>query len=87
MPLFHEGRTTDDPGLSANQAWLPPTAGLRDWQSQMPRHDVELFEALAGGLLSELGYERGVETISPEVDDRSASCRRQWESEMARPRG
>ena len=38
---------------------LPPTAGLRDWRSQMAPGDVVQFELLAGDLLEELGYERG----------------------------
>jgi hypothetical protein len=37
---------------------LPPTAGLRDWRTQMDQHSLLLFEALAGDLLDELGYER-----------------------------
>jgi hypothetical protein len=37
----------------------PPTAGLRDWRTQMPPADIAAFEAVAGGLLDELGYERG----------------------------
>jgi hypothetical protein len=36
---------------------LPPTTGLRDWRRQMDPHDVARFEAIAGPLLSELGYE------------------------------
>ena len=39
-------------------AFAPPTAGLRDWRTQMAPADVESFEAVAGDLLSELGYER-----------------------------
>jgi len=37
---------------------LPPTKNLRNWRSEMSAADVELFEVLAGDLLSELGYER-----------------------------
>ncbi|MFN2525862.1 MAG: sulfotransferase [Actinomycetota bacterium] len=33
-------------------------AGVREWQSEMPPGHIEVFEALAGGELSELGYER-----------------------------
>jgi sulfotransferase family protein len=40
---------------------LPPTSGLRDWRTQMAPADVALFEALAGDLLTELGYERATE--------------------------
>jgi hypothetical protein len=35
----------------------PPTPGLRDWRSQMSREDVLAFEAIAGDLLADLGYE------------------------------
>ena len=39
-------------------ATKPPTPGLRDWRSQMPENQVLAFEAVAGDLLVELGYER-----------------------------
>ncbi|HEY7282281.1 MAG TPA: sulfotransferase [Actinomycetota bacterium] len=48
---FHEG------------LYLAPTKGLRDWRRQMPRRDLELFEAIAGRTLEELGYERGVASV------------------------
>ena len=35
----------------------PPTRGVREWREQMSEPDVEAFEAVAGDLLSELGYE------------------------------
>ena len=35
----------------------PPTRGVRDWRSQMSPEDVRAFEAIAGDLLAELGYE------------------------------
>ena len=35
----------------------PPTRGVREWREQMSAADVEAFEAVAGDLLSELGYE------------------------------
>lgn len=43
---------------------LPPTPGLRDWRSNMTKGDLEIFEALAGDLLSELGYERAFDHVS-----------------------
>jgi hypothetical protein len=58
MLRFHEGRTRQEPGLSAKRAWLPPTPGLRDWRAQMPEEDVEEFEAAAGDALDQLGYTR-----------------------------
>ena len=60
MLRFHEGRTKSEPGLSAKKAWLPVTSGLRDWRDQMPAEDLERFEALAGDLLEELGFPRGI---------------------------
>lgn len=43
--------------------YLPPTKGLRDWRREMSREDVAIFEAVAGDLLTELGYERGESRI------------------------
>jgi hypothetical protein len=34
-----------------------PTRGVRDWRTQMERGDALAFEAIAGDLLGELGYE------------------------------
>ncbi|HJQ75343.1 MAG TPA: sulfotransferase [Gaiellaceae bacterium] len=35
----------------------PPTAGLRDWRSQMSRDDALAFEQVAGDILQSAGYE------------------------------
>jgi hypothetical protein len=35
----------------------PTTRGVRDWRSQMSAEDVLAFEAIAGRLLADLGYE------------------------------
>ena len=35
----------------------PPTAGVRDWRTEMPPKDIEAFEGIAGDLLVELGYD------------------------------
>jgi hypothetical protein len=59
MLRFHEGRTRPTDGRSAKKAWLPVTAGLRDWRDQMAPAAVARFEAAAGPLLDELGYPRG----------------------------
>lgn len=58
MLRFHEGRMLDDARLDAKHAWRPVTAGLRSWRSEMPDEDVVRFEAAAGALLADLGYER-----------------------------
>lgn len=36
----------------------PPTPGVRDWRNTMGAHQVDLFEAVAGDALDELGYPR-----------------------------
>jgi hypothetical protein len=65
MPRYYEGRTTMAEDGSANEVWLPPTPGLRNWRSDMDDHDVEAFEAAAGDLLERLGYERAHRSIGP----------------------
>jgi hypothetical protein len=54
MLRFHENPPRQNP----KQPWLPPTPGRRDWRSQMSSEDQARFEAVAGGLLDELGYSR-----------------------------
>jgi hypothetical protein len=46
---------------------LPPTKNLRDWRSQMSKRDVALFEAIAGDVLEEAGYERSIRRTSHAV--------------------
>lgn len=67
MLRFHEGRERHDPHLASKARWLPPTPGIRDWRSQMPSGQVELFEAAAGDLLDELGYERAFPRPGPDA--------------------
>ncbi len=81
---YHQGKTRDDPRLSAKSAWGPPTPGLRDWRAQMDHRDLELFEAIAGDLLSALGYERAFDAISPEIAAVAARCRTWWETKAER---
>ena len=67
MVKFHKGRTKSKPGLDAKRAWLPTTRGLRNWRSEMSTEDLERFEAAAGDLLDELGYERVFLNPGPQV--------------------
>jgi Sulfotransferase family len=64
MLRFHEGQRRAEPGLSAKKAWQPVTPGLRRWREQMAPDDLVRFEASAGALLSELGYELAARTAS-----------------------
>jgi len=73
MLRFHEGREKDKPDLDAKRAWRPVTAGLRDWRTAMAPADVEAFEAVAGPLLEELGYERAHPHPGPEAMQRAAA--------------
>ena len=43
--------------------FLPPTKGLRDWRRELSDDQVARFEALAGNLLADLGYERKFEKV------------------------
>ncbi len=43
--------------------FLPPTKGLRDWRKELSDDQVIRFEAIAGDLLDELGYERKYEKV------------------------
>jgi Sulfotransferase family len=49
----------------------PPTAGLRNWRTEMSPTDVAAFEAVAGALLDELGYERGAPPPGPALRARA----------------
>lgn len=42
---------------------LPVTKGLRDWRQQMPRRDIQRFEAIAGDVLRDLGYELSTDAV------------------------
>jgi hypothetical protein len=84
MLTYHEGKTRHEPQISSKKRWLPPTAGLRDWRTDMAPRDVELFEALAGDLLSDLGYDRTTKVISNEITKVAEQCRAWWQGEMAR---
>jgi hypothetical protein len=43
---------------------LPPTQGLRNWRREMDPDALAMFEAIAGDLLDELGYERGAPIVT-----------------------
>jgi hypothetical protein len=55
----------------------PPTAGLRDWRTQLSAGDVAGFEEVAGDLLRRLGYDTGrrASTVSGALRAASYSAR------------
>jgi hypothetical protein len=75
MLHFYEATAASDPGLETKRAHLPATPGLRNWRTQLPPHDNERFEAVAGPLLEELGYARAVPSPRPEVLQQGARIR------------
>jgi hypothetical protein len=75
MTRFYEGRTRPKPGRSSKAQWLPPTAGLRDWRTQLPIGDVERIEAAAGDLIHSLGYATRFDHCSSAARGRVAEIR------------
>jgi hypothetical protein len=76
MTRFHEGRMQPEkPGRSSKARWLPPTAGLRDWQAQLDPSDVELIEAAAGDLLTNLGYKSQHERFTQATRERVSAVK------------
>jgi hypothetical protein len=79
MIRFAEGKTrTDLPNArkTPKKAWLPITSGMRNWRTEMPVKDVERFEAAAGDLLEELGYERNFSRPTPQALEHATRIRR-----------
>jgi hypothetical protein len=85
MLHFHEGKTRQAPGVTTKRRWLPPTEGLRDWRAQMPRSAVREFEAAAGDLIDELGYERGA-FLDADLVARAAKARHSFAASVAERR-
>ncbi len=97
MLRFHEGRKRAAPPSDAKHAWLPSTedesefrlrpitGGLRDWRSQMPREDLEKFEAAAGGLLDEMGYVRAFPRLRPKRLEDASKIRESFVLNASRP--
>ena len=57
MVRFHEGRTIDNPKLSAKSAWRPAVPGLRD-ANALTEAELQIFDLLCGDLLDDLGLPR-----------------------------
>lgn len=57
LDYYHDFKSTPD--RNHKRLAEPPSPGNRSWRKQMSAADVERFEAIAGDLLADLGYERG----------------------------
>ena len=86
MISFHEGHEKHDASLSAKRAWRPITPGLRSWRTEMSGAALERFEAAAGELLDELGYERAVPDPGPAAVEHAARMRAALTPDVAGPR-
>jgi hypothetical protein len=75
MLLAGEQRRKVRPGADSKHSRLPPTAGLREWSSQLSTAESELFEAISGELLDELGYSRAVPQPSNQSFERARRFR------------
>jgi Sulfotransferase family len=81
MIRFAEGKTrTDLPNArkTPKKAWLPITSGMRNWRTEMPVKEVERFEAAAGNLLEELGYERTFSRPTPQALEHATRIRKMF---------
>lgn len=82
MVHFYSGKTRRDPNLSAKSAWLPATKGIRDYRRSMALEDLQIFEALAGDSLRELGYELACDAIPVSVRKRAMQYRENWQEPL-----
>lgn len=70
--LEYVGRTGSAGKAHQTRLAQPPTIGVRDWRSDMSVEDVRGFEAIACGLLDELGYERRFPAVAHGTSARAA---------------
>jgi hypothetical protein len=82
----YQERAMAGPGQDTKHPWMPITAGLRYWQSQMSPEAVERFEAVAGTMLDDLGYRRGAPHPRPEELEYAARAR-DWFAREAHSHG
>jgi Sulfotransferase family len=61
----------------------PPQRDVRSWRREMSRDDVEVFEAVAGELLTELGYDRAFPDPSPAARARAVAARAWFRARLA----
>ncbi len=81
MHNYYLGRTQSAENMSANAAWLPPTPGMRNWRTEMFPEDVAKFEAAAGNLLEDLGFDLSPQGITAEIKENVAGIRAQFRIE------
>jgi hypothetical protein len=78
---YHRGRG-GKPWRSSKAQWLPPTPGLRDWESEMAQADVEHVETAVDDLLAGLGYASSTEHRFRPAVDRVAAVREVFTAQL-----
>jgi hypothetical protein len=78
MVRFHDGSERD---AESDHPWQPITAGLRDWRTQMSADARLRFEAVAGDLLEQLGYDRALPCLPPEAEQQAEHIRQLFNAE------
>jgi Sulfotransferase family len=75
-PAMLEYHRAPDAGILQDHPRLaePPAWPDRDWRDRMSPRQVELFETIAGDLLTDLGYERAFPEPSAAARARAATC-------------
>jgi hypothetical protein len=68
--------------IHGNIARAPTTT--RDWRLEMSPEDLEVVEAIAGDVLTEMGYERAVPDPSPAARSKGAAIVAEWEEYLRR---
>ena len=89
-PGMLEYHRREDPALHADHPRLaqPPVPDARSWRRELGAREGELFEAIAGDTLSELGYERAYPQPGRRVRaalERAAYAARAWTWSKALP--
>jgi hypothetical protein len=88
MIRFAEGKTkTDLPNArkTPKKAWLPITPGMRNWRTEMPATEIQRFEAAAGNLLEELGYEKTFSRPTPQALEHATRIRKMFSRHVQEP--
>lgn len=90
MLRFFEDRSKQPTRVRANPRHArlnePVSHGTRSWRTQMKPEDLAVFEAVAGPLLTELGYERGVARPSMSARATAALGKMRWQTLRVRSR-
>jgi hypothetical protein len=82
MLAYHE--RVDETSLADHPRLAqPPQRDVRSWRREMSPAEIEVFEAVAGELLTEVGYDRAFPDPSPAARTRAAIARAWFRARLA----